>query len=471
MTSTIDHLPAPTATRLRRPTWRDPRLVLGIVIVAGSVALGSWAVSSAGGPWPCTRPLVRSPRASPSTRARSVPSRSVSGRRPEVLRRGRALPAELVALRVVGDGELVPRSAVGDPGDLGCARWRSPSPAACPTASRTVRSSTSGSSRPRPTHRQQGGRRCRRREPDAPRELVGQVVVAQVAEAGGTLVTGGATTLHVLVPTESLPEVLAALAAEERSPWFPSPAVQHDDRAHDARRLGPVRCAWARRDGRGDRTDEARVRVAVARRCADLAELLAAAAPGGHRGRHLGRSPGIDRQAVAHLHEHGVRVVALTDEQGWLAERLRAIGIDVVLDEDTPVSVLVAAVRDEAQGRRADGAPPGHRRAARRGLLSQARRRSRRGGEGRRGLGSHRCPGRTTLAVHMAGELAGLGPSRGAAQGDADARGARSRHGSTRCSSSMPTRTQAQWPSTWGCSTSRPASPPRPAVRARERST
>ncbi|MNW66149.1 hypothetical protein D3C74_445930 [compost metagenome] len=50
--------------------------------------------------------------------------------------------------------------------------------------------------------------------PEPPPELVGQVVVAQVAEASSTLVTGGATTLHVLVPTDSLPEVLGALAAE-----------------------------------------------------------------------------------------------------------------------------------------------------------------------------------------------------------------------------------------------------------------
>src|SRR5699024_7184933 len=34
-------LPSPAAVRLRRPGWRDPRLLLGVVLVAASVALGS----------------------------------------------------------------------------------------------------------------------------------------------------------------------------------------------------------------------------------------------------------------------------------------------------------------------------------------------------------------------------------------------------------------------------------------------
>lgn len=37
-----------TAPRLRPPGWRDPRLLTGIVLVAMSVALGSWLVASAG---------------------------------------------------------------------------------------------------------------------------------------------------------------------------------------------------------------------------------------------------------------------------------------------------------------------------------------------------------------------------------------------------------------------------------------
>src|SRR3954452_20167145 len=47
MDSAVLDLPAPVAARLRRPGWRDPRLLVGVVMVAASVALGSWAVQSA----------------------------------------------------------------------------------------------------------------------------------------------------------------------------------------------------------------------------------------------------------------------------------------------------------------------------------------------------------------------------------------------------------------------------------------
>ncbi|OCI31671.1 AAA family ATPase [Oerskovia enterophila] len=159
--------------------------------------------------------------------------------------------------------------------------------------------------------------------------------------------------------------------------------------------------------------------VSVARRCADLTELLAAAGAGAGTAAVISADlPGIDREAVAHLHEHGVRVVALADGQSWLADRLRAIGIDVVLDEDTPASVLVETVRDEARGRgggagRSDGpgAPSSGRGPGRPGDEPPVPVESRRG----RVLavwGPTGAPGRTTVAVHLAAELAGLGPER-----------------------------------------------------------
>src|SRR5690606_16889177 len=36
-----------TAARMRRPSWRDPRLGVGILLVVASVALGSWVVARA----------------------------------------------------------------------------------------------------------------------------------------------------------------------------------------------------------------------------------------------------------------------------------------------------------------------------------------------------------------------------------------------------------------------------------------
>jgi MinD-like ATPase involved in chromosome partitioning or flagellar assembly len=83
----------------------------------------------------------------------------------------------------------------------------------------------------------------------------------------------------------------------------------------------------------------------VTRRCGDLAELLAAAAAGAGTVAVVSADlPGLDREAVGRLHQAGVRVVALPDA-GVPVERLRAIGVDTVLerfDEDA----LLAVVRD-----------------------------------------------------------------------------------------------------------------------------
>lgn len=155
--------------------------------------------------------------------------------------------------------------------------------------------------------------------------------------------------------------------------------------------------------------------VSVARRCADLTELLAAAGAGAGTAAIISADlPGINRETVAHLHACGVRVVALGGGQDWVADRLRAIGVDVVLEENTPSTVLVAAVRDEAHGRgRRDGrsGPPS-------GDVPDGQ-----GGSGEHGPASRRgkvvavwgptgAPGRTTLAVHLAAELAGSGERR-----------------------------------------------------------
>ncbi|MBD7948864.1 AAA family ATPase [Oerskovia rustica] len=147
--------------------------------------------------------------------------------------------------------------------------------------------------------------------------------------------------------------------------------------------------------------------VAVARRCADLTELLAAAGAGAGTAAIISADlPGINRESIAHLHGCGVRVVVLAGRQEWLGDRLRAIGVDVVLDEDTPSEVLVATVRDEAHGRgRGQGGPPSGGLPAEPG--DGARDQAPRTGRVVAVWGPAGAPGRTTLAVHLAAELAG----------------------------------------------------------------
>ena len=110
---------APSAVRAAPPGWRDPRLWIGVAIVAVSVIAGArligsaddsvtvWAVASDLGPGDTVGPsdLV-------AQRVRFVESTDLA----RYLQAGEELPADLRLDRGVGEGELLPRSAVGTSG-------------------------------------------------------------------------------------------------------------------------------------------------------------------------------------------------------------------------------------------------------------------------------------------------------------------------------------------------------------------
>jgi hypothetical protein len=110
----------PQATRTRRPGWRDPRLWVGILIVAVSVLAGArllaaaddtvsvWAVAGDAGPGAelTTDDLV-------AERVRFPDGDDLAG----YFRVDDELPAHLRLLRGVGAGELLPRAAVGSATD------------------------------------------------------------------------------------------------------------------------------------------------------------------------------------------------------------------------------------------------------------------------------------------------------------------------------------------------------------------
>ncbi len=147
----------------------------------------------------------------------------------------------------------------------------------------------------------------------------------------------------------------------------------------------------------------------VTRRCGDVVELLAAAAAGAGAVAVVSADlPGLDRETVARLHGAGVRVVALADGHG--GERLRALGVDAVLDGTGAVGLgtgLVDAVHDAADGpgvpqAPADDAPypvPDAAPTAPGRVVAV--------------WGPVGSPGRTTLALELAAALAGLGADAG----------------------------------------------------------
>lgn len=110
----VTDLPTPPAPRLTRPSWRDTRLVIGLLIVLGSVALGARVVAAADRTVPvyaAATTLV----AGHSLREGDlvvIRVRLGSGAAPYLSAAARA-PEGATVLRTIGSGELVPRSAVG----------------------------------------------------------------------------------------------------------------------------------------------------------------------------------------------------------------------------------------------------------------------------------------------------------------------------------------------------------------------
>ncbi|WP_372595167.1 CpaE family protein [Actinotalea sp.] len=167
------------------------------------------------------------------------------------------------------------------------------------------------------------------------------------------------------------------------------------------------------------RAVDATTELEVARRCADVAELLAACAAGhGLVAVVSAGLPGVDLETVRHLQSSGVWVLALTDDRaGWSSDRVARLGVDAVLDADAAGREVVPAIlrlhaRGQAPGARARPAPtpaPATVAAREPGAVVAV-------------WGPTGAPGRTTLALTLAGELALLA-AEGALLVDADTYG------------------------------------------------
>lgn len=107
-------LPAPAAARLRRPTWRDPKLLVGVVLVLAAVALGARAVSAADETVPVWAARNVLSVGTPLTADELTVARVRLGDAGEhYLSADGPPPSGLVLLRAVQAGELLPATAVG----------------------------------------------------------------------------------------------------------------------------------------------------------------------------------------------------------------------------------------------------------------------------------------------------------------------------------------------------------------------
>ncbi len=115
----MSELPTPRAARLQRPSWRDSRLVVGVLLVLAATALGARAVASADDTVPM---YVASSPIRPGDRLTATNLRRVDVQLGDTARlylpAAAGPPSDGWARTSVAEGQLVPSGAVGSRADI-----------------------------------------------------------------------------------------------------------------------------------------------------------------------------------------------------------------------------------------------------------------------------------------------------------------------------------------------------------------
>ncbi|WP_409483551.1 SAF domain-containing protein [Arsenicicoccus dermatophilus] len=210
---------ARSARRLRQPSWRDGRLLVGLLLVLASVALGSRLVAAAQDTtavYVATRDLGAGEALSAADlRPVQVRLGSLQG---DYLPAG-GLPGDRShVVRSVARGELVPLSALGSRDQVAQRQVSVPVPAG--STGPLVRGTAVEVWVSR--HSSEGGADVYA----APRLVVGNASVAREPEQSTSLTGGGSTVaLQVWVPTATVPALLAAVDAKDRVTAVPLPGA------------------------------------------------------------------------------------------------------------------------------------------------------------------------------------------------------------------------------------------------------
>ena len=206
--------PIPSANRLRPPSWRDKRLLVGLVLVLGSVVLGAAVVARADD----TEPMYAASHV-------LVPGQALTAADVHLVRvqlgaqsghylsAGRALAGGRVVVHAVAPGELVPVTAVGSQDDVDLR------PVPVPIVAGSADGVKAGSVVD--VWVAQVGKSPSSYAP--PTKMVTAAEVAAVSDRGGVLSTGSTTTISLLLSEPLIPEVLAAVDNGARISLVPAP--------------------------------------------------------------------------------------------------------------------------------------------------------------------------------------------------------------------------------------------------------
>lgn len=211
-------LPKPTATRLRKPSWRDSRLVVGVVLVLLSMTVGAKAVAAADDAVPMYAAAVI-----------LVPGQQVTQddvKRVDVqlgvdhhwyVAADHDIAPGTFALRDVRPGELLPRSAVGSRNTIDL------KPVSVPVDSGSAAQLAAGSvvdvwvnARDRSSAAEKYGK---------PVKTLEAAPVARTPDSkeGGLGATSGTTAVQVLLPEARVQELIAAIDQGAKITLVPVP--------------------------------------------------------------------------------------------------------------------------------------------------------------------------------------------------------------------------------------------------------
>jgi hypothetical protein len=206
--------PVTVARRLRPPSWRDRRLLLGVVLVLASVAVGAAAVGRAD----TTRPMYAASH--PLVSGQSLTAADLQAVRVQLGRQsGRylaasdPLPAGSVVLRSVQTGELVPVSAIGGEQSV------TTRPVAVPVTSASTQGLRPGSL----VDVWVADRGTQPQTFESPTSLVSAAEVVSVVTGGGVLSGSSDATVRLLVTDALVPQVLSAVDNGARIDLVPVP--------------------------------------------------------------------------------------------------------------------------------------------------------------------------------------------------------------------------------------------------------
>ena len=202
----MEREPQALTRSLRRPSWRNPRLGVGVLLMASSVALGAWTVSGASHTTPAYAALgtlTAGQQVGPGDLR--VVEVNIDGDTGPYLTPTNGEPAG-IALRTIEAGELVPAGALAASGSLDVRPVVLDIAGSLPAAVHRGAVADLWSA-PRPSIGVAGA------QPEAPRVVAAGLDVVGVTDSSSISTGSGTTAVEVLVPADVLGPVLDARAS------------------------------------------------------------------------------------------------------------------------------------------------------------------------------------------------------------------------------------------------------------------